>query len=599
MKNITLWPKWQCALLIVALFLVVAIGLSFARLRDPAFGVLGDLVFHYQFTRAYGQSVREGDWWPRWAGLLSGGRGEALFTFYPPLCFLLTTAWQRLLNVDLLVALKLTLVTCFWLAQTSAYLFARLFFGRIASALAAVGFILLPAYPFLAHNRGLVPNALALGFLPLVLRAAHQLLRHEKVSQAVALFALSLSALIATHAITVYLCALAVAVMVLCYWPVWRWRGLSNLALASVVTFALTAFWLVPQVLEINWVNVKLLTEQHSYQNYFLFAPPASGAAYHKAWAGMNQAASWLTILQTALATFLAWALWRKHGDSRQRHLQRYGLALTAFGLILAFPYFGWLWRVLPGLPFLQFPWRWQPLVALAGGWWLAVWWDNRTAVQLKSNVVWLILLFICNGIFTYAVLRVPVTPLNQAEILRLSERADLPPVTSEELHAAQTRDGYDYLTYFGNQPAYRPRGAEARLYASSSQYGGLTLVSGSGEILAQELTNQARRFQLRNREAVRVRLNTYAYPHWVARLDGQPQTIHTEADSGLMWLDVPAGEHSLQFTYEIHHPLLNAAQTLSRLAWLGFALWTLALSYRWLFPAQPARKTFSATDAA
>ena len=66
----------------------------------------------------------EGDPLPRWAGLLDGGRGDALFTFYPPLCYfasaVLMKAFRRLaegtipagspgLNVDAVRAVSVRL----------------------------------------------------------------------------------------------------------------------------------------------------------------------------------------------------------------------------------------------------------------------------------------------------------------------------------------------------------------------------------------------------------------------------------------------------------------------------------------------------------
>jgi hypothetical protein len=565
-KQPTLW-------LVAVIFLAVAALVTFMRLRHPAFGVLGDFVFHYQFTRAYARSFSEGDWFPRWAGILSGGRGEALFTFYPPLCFWLTTLWQKLFGLDLLNALKVTVFGCFLGAQFSAYHFARLFFTRWPSVLAAVAFVLLPAYPFVTLNRGLLPNALALCFVPLVLRAAYQLLNNENLRWAIALFALSVSAIVLTHVITVYLCALGVVILLACVKL--RWIGLRNLAIASFISFALTAFWLLPQLLEIGWVNVKLLADQHHYRNYFLFAPPASDSAFHQSWAKMNDAASIFTILQTALALLLAWATWRKAHQS----LHRYTLALSAFGFFIALPLSAFLWKFLPGLSFLQFPWRWQPLTALAVGLLLAAFWENVT--QRKAFALWLALLLLGNGLFTWFVARHPALPLNHAAVLQQFERGDLPPATTEQIRAWQTQDRYDYLAYFGNQPSYRPRGTEQMFYPTAQNYGGLEFLAGRGEILTQALRNQSREFRVRNLEPVRVRLNTYAYPHWVARLDGREQAIQVEPASNLMTLDLPAGEHTLNFSYEVRHPLQRGAHWLSVLAWLGFFGWCLALMLR------------------
>lgn len=72
------------AAVLCAAWLLVSLILSFARITHPAFGLEGDLPFHYHITRSYARSFDEGDLLPRWAGLLDGGKGDPFFTFYPP-----------------------------------------------------------------------------------------------------------------------------------------------------------------------------------------------------------------------------------------------------------------------------------------------------------------------------------------------------------------------------------------------------------------------------------------------------------------------------------------------------------------------------------
>jgi hypothetical protein len=574
--------------LTLMLLLLLAGLLSYVRLSNPAFGAQGDLPFHYHFTRAFLQSAGEGDWLPRWAGLLDGGRGEALFTFYPPLCFFLT-AWLASLfgtEINLLAGLKLTTFVCLLLAQGGAYLFARAFFNRSLSALAAALFVLLPGYPLILLNRALLPNALALCFVPLVLLAAHRLLLPEparKPGPWVALFALCLSAIILTHVVTTYLCALALGLLILSYLPATGWRGLKNLFPAALLALTLTAFFLLPQQLEINWVNVKLLTEQHDFRSYFLFAPPRSASAYHQAWAGLNEAASWITFLQTALVLLACLVLWRKPLPQAQRLLLRFSLALTLFSLFIALPISRLVWEWLPGLTYLQFPWRMQPLVALSGGLLLALLCacaQELDAAGRRAFLTFPALLLLANAFFTYATVRVPKPVLNQRQVRQLLDAFNLPPTSTEAMREEQAKEGYDYLTYFGNQVSYRPRGADTQLYSTARSYGDLSILSGRGEIGWRELKNQYRAFQLRNPEPVRVRLNTYAYPHWVVRLNGQETPVHTEPESGLLLVDVPAGEHTLTFTYEVRQPLAIWARRLSALAWVLFVGWLGWLGY-------------------
>lgn len=580
------WAALRTARWLVPLFLGVAALLAWPRLSSPSFGAAGDLAFHYHFTRAFQQSLAEGDWLPQWAGLLDGGRGEALFTFYPPLCFWLTAKLAQLGQTDLLNGLKLTTFLCLLFAQGSAYALARAFFNQRTSALAAVLFALLPAYPLITLNRALLPNALALCFVPLVLLAAQRLLAQENVAAALLLFAFSVSAIVSTHVVTTYLCALAVALLTLSHLPTAGWRGIRNLALGSGAAFLLTAFLLVPQKLEIDWVNVKVLTEQHDFRSYFLFAPPRSASAYHQAWASLNEAASWITVLQTALVALLGLLLWRKPLPAAQKLLVRFCLACAGFGLLISLPVSTWLWEHLPGLSYLQFPWRFQALVGLSGGLLLACLWSYAQTLpqqQRRALLLWPVLLLLGNGLFTYATARHPKAELSHAQMLTLLNASDLPPTTTEGLREWQTKEDFKYLPLFANQISYRPRGSEVLLYAAAQQYGGLEFISGRGQILEQQLFNQQRRFRLSNAEPVRVRLKTYAYPNWSARLDGAAIPIEREPDTGLMTLALPSGEHTLEFSYATQQPVIRWARRVSAVAWLLFGAALGGLAYtRW-----------------
>src|SRR5688572_14523628 len=134
-------PVFLCGL-----WLLVSLVPTLARFRHPAFGVQGDLPLHYHFLRSFVESLNEGDFWPRWAGLMDGGHGDALFTYYPPLFFLVGGNLIRLFNLEILTSLMILTLLSFVVAQASAYLFAREFFNSRGSVVVSLCYVLLPAY---------------------------------------------------------------------------------------------------------------------------------------------------------------------------------------------------------------------------------------------------------------------------------------------------------------------------------------------------------------------------------------------------------------------------------------------------------------------
>lgn len=570
---------------LTALWLLVAAGLTAARFADPGFGVQGDLPIHYYLAKAFTQALQDGDWLPRWAGSLDGGRGDAVFTFYAPLFYWINSGLTRLLGLQILTAFKCLIFFSCLLAQFGAYLLAREFFGVRASVVAAVAWVILPACPHLLLHRGFLPNSLALGLAPLALLGACRLLMNKAPSESgwqagsLALFSLSFGAIILTHPITTYLCAWAIVFMTLCCWPQAGWKGLKNLAAGVALALALTAFFLVPQFIEMGWVRAGLEITQHNYHDYFLFAEAADASSYRRGWAELNQVVSLLTLTQTVLAGLLLITSSSLLRQTNRRWLWRWLFTLTAIGLLISLPVSDLLWRWIPGLKFIQFPWRFQPLVSLAIGLSAAAtiegWHSNRRHPRLlaAATVTWLVLLSLA---FTFLLARPPGRTLSQADVQLILHPPHAVPLSAQQVNELREKDDLSHLAYVANRVPFRPAGADFMLYPPAELPGGASIIAGRGKIVGQELKNSHRSFRLKNDEPVRVRIDTYFYPNWAARLDGQSAYIAVEPGSGLMLIDVPAGEHTLQLTFETH----GAGEWLARLV-SGFACLTLLLSGR------------------
>ncbi|HMY70922.1 MAG TPA: 6-pyruvoyl-tetrahydropterin synthase-related protein, partial [Blastocatellia bacterium] len=578
--------KFAAALLL--LWLVVAGLLTVSRLTHPAFGVQGDLTLHYHITRSYAQSFAEGDPLPRWAGLLDGGRGDALFTFYPPLCYFASAVLMKAFRLDVLTSIKAVTFLVLFIAQASAYLLAREFFSRRRSLLVSLLFVLLPAYPLICLHRAFLANAFALSFAPPALLGAHRLLEGKRRASGLAIFALSFSAIVLTHAITTYLTALTIGLMTLVWLPRVGRRGLGRLAAAGAMTLTLVAFFLWPQVIEANWAQLKLQIVQQDYRNYFLFAKPANADRYRQAWAGVNDFTSFLILAQSFAALLLAllcYPLWRRH---RLSPLVWFGAMLTVFGLVISLPASELLWRYLPGLKFIQFPWRFQPFVALgcallaaiaAESWSLA---GKRPRMLIAAALTWLV---IANVIFTVMIARLDEKQVTRRQVAEVLAAAATPPITIEEGKRLQNEDDIKYLPYTANQIYFRPPGSDFNLYPPAGQPGRLTLVGGmidgKSRVEVQKLEIAHREFAIENEAPTQARIETYNYPNWIAWLDDSRVEIKSEAGTGLMLIDLPAGQHRLSLSFVAHKTSERIAKWLSLIAWLALAGWPIVKRLR------------------
>jgi hypothetical protein len=563
----------KIAAALLLLWLAIAGLLTVSRLTHPAFGVQGDLTLHYHITRSYAQGFAEGDYLPRWAGLLDGGRGDALFTFYPPLCYFTSAVLMELFRLDVLTSIKAVTFLALFIAQVSAYLLARGFFSHRRSLLVSLAFVLLPAYPLICLHRAFLANAFALSFAPLALLGAHRLLEGMRRTSGLAIFALSFSAIVLTHAITTYLTGLTIGLLTLAWLPRVGWRGVARLTAAGAVMLALVAFFLWPQLVEANWVQLKLQIVQQDYRNYFLFAKPADPDRYRQAWAGVNDFTSYVTLAQTFVAALLAllcYPIWRRH---RLSPLVWFGAMLTGFGLLISLPASDLLWRYLPGLKFIQFPWRFQPFVAIGcallaaavtESWQLA---GKRPRMLIAAALTWLV---IANVIFTVMIARLDEKQVTREQVTELLTATATPAITIEDGKRLQNEDDLKYLPYTGNQIYFRPPGSDFNLYPPASLPGGLSLIDGRGRVEIQKLGIAHREFAIENETPTQARIETYNYPNWIAWLDDRRVDIQSEPGTGLMLVDLPAGQHRLSLSFIAHKTSERIAKGISIVAWLA-----------------------------
>src|SRR5262245_37650439 len=592
-QNSEHFRRFKRVFLLLTIWISVSLVLVFVRISHPAFGIQGDLPLHYHITRTFVRSLSEGDPFPRWAGLLDGGNGDALFTFYPQLAYLTSAILITASSIDVLTSLKIVLIFTLILAQAGAYCLARRFFAPGRSIAVALIYVLLPSYPLIALHRGFVPNAIALGFAPLALLGAHRLLTDSRSARGNAIFILGVSAVILTHVITTYLCGIVIILMVLSYLREIEWWRMARLAIAGCAVFALTAFFIIPQQIEMSWVKVGLQLVEQDYRNYLLFAKPQDSSEYRRVWAGLNEVVSYITITQTLMAILLGLAarpLFRA-GDKRsgEAAVVRFGIAITAFGLIISLPFSDPIWRYLPGLKYVQFPWRFQPFVSLGCGLMAAAVPGAWRALKPFSRALiagalsWIVG---ANLLFTGFLLRLNAPNVTRAQVVKHLNAPDVGPTSMAEARQIQSEDELKYLAYTGNQIYFRPKGADLIFYPPASMPGTLSFIRGQGRVISEKIKIAQREFVVESIEPSQVRLETYHYPHWVARLDDREVAIVPEQASGRMLVDLPAGRHRLSFKFEVHDIYERAAGVISVISWILFGGWLALKLYR-----RPVRK--------
>ena len=328
-----------------------------------------DISFHMaSWLDAAGQ-WKQGILLPRWTEWANYGYGEPRFIFYPPLSWLLGAFLGSVIPWRAVAAAFVVGVQTF--AGLSAFvLLRRLVDSRWAALFGAACFAANPYALVIIYARSDFAELLAMAFFPLLFGSALRLCgfleeqtnRSDRL-QGIFFFAVAFDAVWLSNAPTAVIATYSVTFLFLFAAlqqrspkPVLHGGG------AVLLGFGLASFYLIPAIYEQRWVNITgALAGGLTPNENFLYATTKD--AEHDAF---NRVASNIAVVLLVWCGAGALAAWRAKQRGGFRLAALLPLAtLTAGVLLLLLPLTSLLWRFLPELRFVQFPWRWMSVLAL------------------------------------------------------------------------------------------------------------------------------------------------------------------------------------------------------------------------------------------
>jgi hypothetical protein len=391
---------------------VLAIGAAAFAVEIPFF-FLGtpsghDVEFHlYSWLEVLAQ-WKHGIVYPRWAWLAHFAYGEPRFVFYPPASWMLGAALSAIF--------PWTVASCIyiWIVLTAAgaamFVLARRWLDRRDAIFAAVLYAVNPYHLVIVYWRSAFAELLASCLVPLLLLFALKAV--EEGRRAIVPLALVLAAAWLTNAPAAVMIHYSLGLLVVFFaWQRHSPRLLLVGAGAVALGAGLAAFYLLPAIYEQRWIDIAQAVSAGSRPaDNFLFIHTTD--ADHDAF---NRIISWVAILEMVAIFAAAWAgrPWRETKCELWRVLLGWAIACS----VLMFPATSLLWRVLPKMEFMQFPWRWLlclsllftifATVGLRRWWWRAAvcaiailaivmawhriqppWWDNAGDLrEMQDNM--------------------------------------------------------------------------------------------------------------------------------------------------------------------------------------------------------------------
>jgi len=520
-----------------------------------------DVAFHMaSWLDAAGQ-WKQGVIFPRWTEWANFGFGEPRFIFYPPLSWLFGAFLGTILPWSSVAAVFIGCVQTF--AGLSAYaLTRRLADSRFAALLGAACFIANPYSLLIIYMRSDFAELLAIAIFPLLMLTTLRMLgmwsREERGKFSnIMLFSIPFSAIWLSNAPAGVIISYSVALLFLL--AAVRQRSVLpvvNGGAGIALGFCLAAFYLIPAIYEQRWVQISAaLYGGLAPVDNFLYAKTSD--AEHDAFNRIASHMAVVLILWTVCATFAAW---RAGSRTTAGNLKSDALlamvVLCAAAILLLFPFSNILWRYLPELRFVQFPWRWMSVIALCA--------MILTAVAARGSLRW-----------AWPFLAA-LTIAGSAHYLVKNawwDTEDMPTLQ------AAIQDG----TGFEGTDEYDPAGDDRTdlpqkqprahiLHHSSGPF-----AQNEADVIVEKWNAEHRVVRVVSRNPANVVLHLLKYPAWRITVNGAAVTPRHPEGTRQMIVPVPAGESELRidFTRTADRTLggwISAASlisSLSILAWM------------------------------
>jgi hypothetical protein len=530
-----------------------------------------DFQFHLASWLDVASQWREGILYPRWAEWANWGFGEPRFIFYPPASWMLGTGLGAVLPWRMAPGafIWLTLV----LAGLTMWRLAREWVTGPQAAAAAVFFAVNPYHLVVVYYRSDFAELLASALFPLMIWAAIRIVRegwHGVPPLAVVFAAIWLSnapaAVISTYSL-VLICAVGCSAR-------HSLRPLIPTATAMAAGFGLGAFYIVPATYEQRWIQIsEVLAQNLRPDQNFLFTH-----ANDPEFVLFNWKVSALALGVILIAGIAAVLSARRRAEFP---LLWWMLAsLSVISVALMFPPAALLWRYLPKLRFVQFPWRW--LVPLDVGFAFLV---AAAAGRSRRQWGWWLVLSLAICAFAAAIVRDAWW-----------DSADIP-VLAEAIRSDRGYEGTDeyaplgcdrYRLPGGNPSSEDDAGAAVDdstpvptpRIAELEPESGIVVAASGVRLHIEEWTAEHRVFTEDSSRPVRLALRLVNYPAWQIRVDGASFRAESQSETARLLLPVPSGFHHIEIRFRRtwDRTAGNTISGLSALALLAISIVTRSL---------------------
>jgi 6-pyruvoyl-tetrahydropterin synthase related domain len=473
-----------------------------------------DVEFHlYSWLEVLAQ-WKHGILYPRWAALAHFAYGEPRFVLYPPASWTMGGIISSVFPWTIASPVYIWIVLV--LAGISMFLLARQWFDWRDAIFAAVLYAVNPYHLVIVYWRSAFAELLASCLLPLLVLLVWKAATGDR--HMVAPLGILLAAAWLTNAPAAVMIHYSLALLMVFFsWKNRSPQPLLIVAGAVVLGACLSAFYLLPAIYEQRWIEIANAVSAGSRpSDNFLFIHTTD--ADHDAF---NRIVSWLAVLEAIviLAAAIASKLWRGARREVWNALSVWALACC----ILMLPVSALLWKVLPKLQFMQFPWRWLLCMSMIFTLFVTIglrrWWQRGAVCVLSLVVI--------------------VVAWRYVQAPWWDTAADLREM-QDNMSTGMGYEGTDEYTPLGADPSAIDKDARKVTVAGPAH--------AAIDVLSWDV--ESKTFTAQMSAADRVVLRLFRYPAWRVLVNGREVETTASEGTGQMLIPVSAGRNQVEVRF-------------------------------------------------
>lgn len=344
----------------------------------------------------YYLAIKDGHFPPRWARNLNHKFGYPVFNYNYPLANILAYP-LIVVGFGIEESLKIILFAAYFFSGLFFYFWAKRHFTPIAALIGAVFYVCAP-YQFLdIYVRGVVGENFSLALFPLVLYFIN--LCSEKITK---IRFILLILVVAFFSLSHNIMVLMFSPLIFCYLFFLKkqnsFKSFKTILVALISGFLLTAFFWMPALLEKKYITLNAMDPKTFYLDHFINFKQLFYTSWQYGFSVAGNEDTMSFQLGIFHWTIIALSLFLLITNLRQKQLlKKEGMQQWLFigqfffwlSIILMLPLSSPIWRLIPFIGYIQFPWRFLSL---------SIFFSSLLAVAFtnKHKFIGLILMFLC-----------------------------------------------------------------------------------------------------------------------------------------------------------------------------------------------------------